>query len=90
VLTHIPSDGEILRTIARKMTSIEMRLDDTLVAVHRLESEVGAIRGRLSAMSGEYSAVLERQRDLEMRIRDLEMLEAERQAGRVEEPECAS
>jgi hypothetical protein len=68
----MPSDSEIIRAIARKVDGINLRLDDMLSSIHRLETEVGAVRGSLSGMRRGCNTMSERYYALELRLRALE------------------
>jgi hypothetical protein len=63
---------ELLRTIHRALTGISLRLDDMTASSHRHESELGAVRGSLSALRREINDVTQRGFDHEIRLRQIE------------------
>jgi hypothetical protein len=61
-----------LRRIEGKIDAMSLRLDDVTNAVHRLEGEVGALRGMTAALRHDVTVYGNRWTDLEGRVRAVE------------------
>lgn len=61
-----------LRRVEGKIDAIGTRLQDLTAAVHRLEADVGALRGTVSGMRHDVSTYAGRWTDLEGRVRAVE------------------
>jgi predicted nucleic acid-binding Zn-ribbon protein len=65
----------LLRRLDQKIDSISLRLDDMADAIHRMEAELGAVRGSVAAMRHDVSIFANRWTDLEVRMRAVELEE---------------
>jgi hypothetical protein len=62
----------LLRRLDQKIDKLDLKLTDLADAVHRLEADMGALRGTVSAMRHDVSIFANRWADLEVRTRALE------------------
>jgi len=62
----------LLRRIDQKVDKLDLKLTDLTDAVHRIEADVGALRGSVSALRHDVNVFSSRWADLEVRTRALE------------------
>ena len=63
---------EILRQLRADIAKIDLRLTDMVESMHRIQEDVGALRGSSGAARHDLNILNERWRDLEVRVRALE------------------
>ena len=62
----------LLRRIEQKLDAQSLQISDLTAAVHRLEADVGSIRGSIAALRHDVSTYGNRWSDLEVRMRAVE------------------
>jgi outer membrane murein-binding lipoprotein Lpp len=62
----------LLRRLDQKIDKLDLKLTDLTDAVHRLEADVGALRGSVSALRHDVNVFANRWSDVEVRLRALE------------------
>jgi chromosome segregation ATPase len=66
----------ILQQIQREITGIRLKIDDLQEGSHRIEAELGALRGSVAALRHNTKIYSDRWADHEVRLRALEQEES--------------
>jgi chromosome segregation ATPase len=62
----------ILRRVEQKIDKLDLKLADLTDAVHRIEADVGSLRGSVSALRHDVNIFSNRWSDIEVRMRAVE------------------